>query len=37
MFTKIPHEVIYFRQIARGNIVIGGGFRSKPDMVNRRA
>ncbi|WP_042956164.1 NAD(P)/FAD-dependent oxidoreductase, partial [Pseudomonas syringae] len=37
VFTKIPHEVIYFRQIARGNIVIGGGFRSKPDMVNRRA
>ncbi|EGH70538.1 NAD(P)/FAD-dependent oxidoreductase, partial [Pseudomonas syringae] len=37
VFTKIPHEVIYFRQIARGNIVIGGGFRSKPDMINRRA
>ncbi|POD30948.1 sarcosine oxidase subunit beta [Pseudomonas syringae pv. syringae] len=37
VFTKIPHEVIYFRQIARGNIIIGGGFRSKPDMINRRA
>ncbi|EGH44062.1 FAD dependent oxidoreductase, partial [Pseudomonas syringae pv. pisi str. 1704B] len=37
VFTKIPHEVIYFRQIPRGNIIIGGGFRSKPDMINRRA
>ncbi|MGC1331409.1 NAD(P)/FAD-dependent oxidoreductase, partial [Pseudomonas sp.] len=37
VYTKIPEEVIYFRQIARGNIVIGGGYRSKPDMLNRRA
>ena len=37
VYTKIAEEVIYFRQIPRGNIVIGGGFRSKPDMVNRRA
>ncbi|WP_407310049.1 NAD(P)/FAD-dependent oxidoreductase [Pseudomonas sp. nanlin1] len=37
VFTKIPEEVIYFRQIARGNIVIGGGLRSKPDMLKRRA
>ena len=37
VFTKIPHEVVYFRQIARGNIVIGGGVRTRPDMVNRRA
>ncbi|HBM62634.1 MAG TPA: sarcosine oxidase subunit beta [Pseudomonas sp.] len=37
VFTKIPEEVIYFRQIPRGNIIIGGGYRSKPDMVNRRA
>ncbi|MHC8290502.1 NAD(P)/FAD-dependent oxidoreductase [Pseudomonas sp. XS1P51] len=37
VYTKIPEEVIYFRQIARGNIVIGGGYRSKPDMDRRRA
>lgn len=37
VFTKIPEEIIYFRQIPRGNIIIGGGYRSKPDMVNRRA
>lgn len=37
VFTKIPEEVIYFRQIPRGNIIIGGGYRSKPDMLNRRA
>lgn len=37
VYTKIPEEVIYFRQILRGNIVIGGGYRSRPDMVNRRA
>ncbi|GFM78469.1 sarcosine oxidase subunit beta [Pseudomonas cichorii] len=37
VYTKIAHEVIYFRQIPRGNIIIGGGFRSKPDMINRRA
>lgn len=37
VYTKVPEEVIYFRQIPRGNIVIGGGYRSKPDMLNRRA
>ena len=37
VYTKIAEEVIYFRQIERGNIVIGGGYRSRPDMVNRRA
>jgi sarcosine oxidase subunit beta len=37
VFTKIKEEVIYFRQIPRGNIIIGGGARIKPDMVNRRA
>lgn len=37
VFTKIKEEVIYFRQIPRGNIIIGGGNRNKPDMVNRRA
>jgi sarcosine oxidase subunit beta len=37
VFTKIKEEVIYFRQIPRGNIVIGGGNRCTPDMINRRA
>ncbi len=37
VFTKIKEEVIYFRQIPRGNIIIGGGNRCTPDMVNRRA
>lgn len=37
VFTKIKEEVIYFRQIPRGNIIIGGGNRNKPDMANRRA
>ena len=37
VFTKIKEEVIYFRQIPRGNIIIGGGNRNKPDMINRRA
>jgi sarcosine oxidase subunit beta len=37
VFTKIKEEVIYFRQIPRGNIIIGGGNRCTPDMINRRA
>ncbi|WPO48512.1 FAD-binding oxidoreductase [Pseudomonas sp. S1Bt23] len=37
VYTKVPEEVIYFRQIPRGNIIIGGGYRSKPDMLTRRA
>ncbi|POA74974.1 FAD-binding oxidoreductase [Pseudomonas sp. GW531-T4] len=37
VYTKIPEEVIYFRQIPRGNIIIGGGYRSKPDMLTRCA
>lgn len=37
VYTKIAEEVIYFRQIPRGNIIIGGGVRSKPDMLNKRA
>ncbi|MFW9269043.1 NAD(P)/FAD-dependent oxidoreductase [Pseudomonas sp. NR3] len=37
VYTKIPEEVIYFRQIPRGNIIIGGGYRCEPDMLNRRA
>ncbi len=30
-------KTVYFRQVARGNIVIGGGGHEAPDMVNRRA
>jgi sarcosine oxidase subunit beta len=37
VYTKIPEEVLYFRQIPRGNIIIGGCNHSKPDMLNRRA
>jgi sarcosine oxidase subunit beta len=34
-----PHEeeIVYFRQIPRGNIIIGGCHRSLPDMENRTA
>lgn len=35
--TDIPEEVVYFRQVARGNIVIGGGGHEPVDMENRRA
>lgn len=35
--TIIPHEVVYFRQVKRGNIVFGGGNRSTPDLESRRA
>jgi len=35
--TDIPEEVVYFRQVARGNIVIGGGGHEPVDMVLRRA
>jgi sarcosine oxidase subunit beta len=37
VYTKIPEEVLYFRQIPRGNIIIGGCNHSQPDMLNRRA
>jgi len=32
--TKVPHEVVYFRQVKRGNIVFGGGLRGPayPDI-----
>ena len=32
--TKVPHEVVYFRQVKRGNIVFGGGRRGPayPDI-----
>ena len=35
--TEIPEEIVYFRQVARGNIVIGGGGHEQVDMENRRA
>lgn len=35
--TDIPEEIVYFRQVARGNIVIGGGGHEPVDMVQRRA
>ncbi|UZE21789.1 FAD-binding oxidoreductase [Pseudomonas sp. B21-056] len=37
VFTKNPEEMLYFRQIPRGNIIIGGCHHSKPDMLTRRA
>lgn len=35
--TDVPEQLAYFRQVARGNIVIGGGGHEPVDMVNRRA
>ena len=35
--TRIAEEGIYLRQVKRGNIVLGGGFRTVPDLDTRRA
>jgi len=35
--TDVPEQSAYFRQVARGNIVIGGGGHEPVDMANRRA
>lgn len=35
--TDVVEEVVYFRQVARGNIVIGGGGHEPVDMEKRRA
>ncbi|WP_066263160.1 NAD(P)/FAD-dependent oxidoreductase [Hydrogenophaga flava] len=35
--TDVPEQSAYFRQVARGNIVIGGGGHEPVDMENRRA
>ncbi len=35
--TRIPEEVVYLRQVKRGNIVFGGGFRTVPNLETRRA
>ncbi len=37
VITDVPEQQVYFRQVARGNIVIGGGGHEAVDMVNRRA
>lgn len=34
---RVPGDFVYFRQIERGNIIIGGGERTPVDLVNRRA
>ncbi|MGS5087597.1 NAD(P)/FAD-dependent oxidoreductase [Hydrogenophaga sp. A37] len=34
--TDVPEQSAYFRQVARGNIVIGGGGHEPVDMENRR-
>lgn len=35
--TEVPEQSAYFRQVARGNIVIGGGGHEQPDTESRRA
>jgi sarcosine oxidase, subunit beta len=35
--NDVPEQQVYFRQVARGNIVIGGGGHEPVDMENRRA
>ncbi len=37
VITDVPEQLVFFRQVARGNIVIGGGGHEPVDMVNRRA
>ncbi len=35
--SQVPHEVVYFRQVRRGNIVFGGGRRNPAYLDDRRA
>ena len=35
--TNLAHEVVYLRQVKRGNIVFGGGGRTVPNLDTRRA
>jgi sarcosine oxidase subunit beta len=35
--ADVFEQAVYFRQVARGNIVIGGGGHELPDIENRRA
>ncbi len=37
VFTKASNESVYFRQIPRGNIIIGGGPRAEAHLDARRA
>ncbi|CAN7418504.1 FAD-binding oxidoreductase [Pseudoduganella sp. LjRoot289] len=34
--TDVPDQLVFFRQVARGNIVIGGGGHEPVDLENRR-
>ncbi len=35
--SAVPQEVVYLRQVKRGNIVFGGGFRGSADLATKRA
>lgn len=35
--SGVAQEVVYLRQVKRGNIVFGGGFRGTADLVTQRA
>ncbi len=35
--VDVPEQIVYFRQVARGNIVIGGGGHELADLENRRS
>jgi sarcosine oxidase subunit beta len=35
--SKVAHEIVYFRQVKRGNIVFGGGARNAAYLDERRA
>ncbi|MGI4983170.1 MAG: NAD(P)/FAD-dependent oxidoreductase [Janthinobacterium lividum] len=37
VFTSVKEESVYFRQIPRGNIILGGGPSGPADAVTRRA
>lgn len=37
VYTSVEEESVYFRQILRGNVIIGGSFRGSPDTDACRA
>ncbi len=37
VYSKVTDEVIYFRQIPRGNVIFGGCFRTFPDLDSLRS
>ncbi|WP_028216995.1 NAD(P)/FAD-dependent oxidoreductase [Paraburkholderia oxyphila] len=37
VYTSIKEESVYFRQVARGNLVLGGGLSGPADVSTRRA